>query len=139
MRKRNRSDLLLVEILIAVLFFMLSLTVLVQVFAASRNMTVRARAKTQAIAQAQNVADSLTGAEDPAAVLEELGFKSSHGIWTLNCGSYSLMAAGDFSPYKEGRMWQGKVTAYYSSAGPLQERMEEDELISLPCVWYRRG
>ena len=139
MRKRNRSDLLLVEILIAVFFFMLSLTALVQVFAASRNMTVKAQARTQAIAQAQNVADSLTGSEDPNAVLEELGFKSSHGIWTQNYGSYSLMASGDFSPYKEGRMWQGKVTAYYNSAGPIQERTGEDELLSLPCVWYRRG
>ena len=39
MRNKNRSNVLLVEILIAVLFFMLSATVLVKVFATARNMT----------------------------------------------------------------------------------------------------
>ncbi len=41
MGNKNRSNVLLVEILIAVLFFMLSATVLVRVFATARNMTVR--------------------------------------------------------------------------------------------------
>ena len=41
MKKRNGSNVLLVEILLAVLFFMLSATVLVQVFGTSRSLTVR--------------------------------------------------------------------------------------------------
>ena len=44
MGNKNRSNVLLVEILIAVLFFMLSATVLVRVFATARNMTVRSSA-----------------------------------------------------------------------------------------------
>ena len=56
---RNRSNVLLVEILIAVLFFMLSATVLVRVFVTARNMTVRAGVETRALAEAQNVAEAL--------------------------------------------------------------------------------
>ncbi len=139
MRKRNRSDLLLVEILIAVLFFMISLAVLVQVFAASRNLTVRAKAKTEALAQAQSVADAMRSAEDTEQILTELGFKSSHGTWTQNYGSYSLMASGAFVPAGEGQMWEGEVSAYYNAKGPLHSQAEEMVLFKLPCVWYRRG
>ena len=65
MRNRNRSNVLLVEILIAVLFFMLSATVLVRVFVTARNMTVRSGVESVAVADAQNVAESRTGATIP--------------------------------------------------------------------------
>ena len=64
MRNRNRSNVLLVEILIAVLFFMLSATVLVRVFVTARNMTVRSGVESVAVADAQNVAESLYAAGD---------------------------------------------------------------------------
>ena len=69
---KNRSNVLLVEILIAVLFFMLSATVLVRVFVTARNMTLRAGVETQALAEAQNVAETLYAAEDPAEALEQM-------------------------------------------------------------------
>ena len=52
MGNRNRSNVLLVEILIAVLFFMLSATVLVQVFATARSMTRRAGVENRALTEA---------------------------------------------------------------------------------------
>ena len=137
MRKRNRSDLLLVEILIAVLFFMLSLTVLVQVFAYSRNLTVRARAKTEALAAAQNVADGIIAAEDPEAALTQMEFTCSHGVWTRNYGEFSLLASGEDSPREAGSLWEGEVKACYNSSDSLQERTEADVLFALPCVRYR--
>ena len=139
MRKRNRSDLLLVEILIAVLFFMLSLTALIQVFALSRNMTVRAQTKTQALSAAQNVADSIITAGDTEKVLEEMGFTSSHGVWTRDFGDFSLIASGTGQPQGEGTLWEGTVTAYYNSKALMQERPEKNILFTLPCVRYRRG
>ena len=54
MGSRNRSNVLLVEILIAVLFFMLSATVLVRVFVTARNMTLRAGVETQASSEAKS-------------------------------------------------------------------------------------
>ena len=62
MGNRNRSNVLLVEILIAVLFFMLSAVVLVQVFATSRNLTTRAGVETRALAEAQNVTEAMYAA-----------------------------------------------------------------------------
>ena len=53
MRNNNRSNILLVEILIAVLFFMLSATVLMRVFVTARNMTVRSGVEAAALTDAQ--------------------------------------------------------------------------------------
>ena len=70
MRSKNRSNVLLVEILIAVLFFMLSATVLVRVFVTARNMTVRSGVESSALAEAQNVADALCAADDVDALVK---------------------------------------------------------------------
>ena len=75
MKVRNRSNVLLVEILIAVLFFMLSATVLVRVFVTARNMTVRSGVKSVAVAEAQNVAEAMYAADDIDQMLEEQGFR----------------------------------------------------------------
>ena len=74
MRNNNRSNVLLVEILIAVLFFMLSATVLVRVFVTARNMTVRSGVESRALAEAQNVAEALYAADDVDAALEHMQF-----------------------------------------------------------------
>lgn len=137
MRKRNGSDLMLVEILIGVLFFMLSLTVLVQVFAKSRNLTVRAEAETNALAYAQNVAESLYGSQDPDTVLDGMDFLNSHGMWSRDFGHYSLLVTLQSVPSQAGTMWQGEVKAYYNVRDLNQTRPEGDMLFSLPCVWYR--
>ena len=94
MRNRNRSNVLLVEILIAVLFFMLSATVLVRVFVTARNMTVRSGVESVAVADAQNVAESLYAAGDIDQALSDMGFYSSHGAWTLDRGDYTLYVDG---------------------------------------------
>ena len=43
-----------------------------------------------AIMEAQNIADDLYGAEDPDAVLQELGFTKNDEGWTLEEKEYSL-------------------------------------------------
>jgi len=138
MTKRNRSDYLLIEILIAVFFLMLTLTVLVRVFSVSRNMAVRSQVETEALSEAQNIVERLYGCEDPAPVLEELGFVSSHGSWTRYHNDYQLMVAGDNVPLEGGRLWEGNVYAYVSDQREEnQGRQEAIELFMLPCVWYR--
>ena len=74
MDNRNRSNVLLVEILIAVLFFMLSATVVVQVFVTAHNLTAKAGVETRALAEAQNVAEALYAADDVDEALEALAF-----------------------------------------------------------------
>ena len=62
MKKANRSNALLVELLIVVIFFMLASTVLLQVFTASSNQGKKAGAINDALVAAQNTADRLYAA-----------------------------------------------------------------------------
>ncbi len=137
MRNRNRSNVLLVEILIAVLFFMLSSTVLVRVFVTARNMTVRSGVETVAVADAQNVAESLYAAEDVDQELEALGFRSSHGSWTLDRGDYTLYVEGSAKSTEVGELWSGTVRAFYKLRDPDAVRQEDEELFSLTCTRYK--
>ena len=64
MKTHNRSNALLVELMIVILFFMLSATILLQVFAASTNQSRNADITTRALTGAQNTADRLYAAPD---------------------------------------------------------------------------
>ena len=90
MREGGRANALLVELLLVILFFMLSATTIVELFAGAKHKTVQARATSEAIMEAQNIADDLYGADDPDAVLKELGFSEGDGVWTLEKTEYTL-------------------------------------------------
>ena len=137
MRNRNRSNVLLVEILIAVLFFMLSATVLVKIFVTARNMTVRSGVESMAIADAQNVAETMYSAEDIDATLEGMGFYSSHGAWTLDRGDYTLYVDGQATSTEAGELWSGTVSAFYKLRNPDDARAEDEQLFSLTCTRYK--
>ena len=136
MRNKNRSNVLLVEILIAVLFFMLSATVLVRVFVTSRNLTVRSGVEVKALVEAQNVAEALYAAEDPEALLTEMEFGSSHGAWSRDYGDYSIYVTGETKQSGAGTLWEGAVSAFYKVRMPDAKRAEDEELFTLPCVRY---
>ena len=131
MRNKNRSNVLLVEILIAVLFFMLSATVLVKVFVASRNMTVRSGVQSVAVAEA------LYAAEDPDQLLADMSFMSSHGAWSKDYGDYTLYVYGYATPTDAGELWTGTVSAFYKLRNPDAVMMEDEELFSLSCARYK--
>ena len=137
MHKRNGSNVLLVEILIAVLFFMLSATVLAQVFAASKNLTVRSGVETRALAQAQNIADALYAADDPDAALEAMEFVNSHGAWSKDYDSYSLYVTTETEYTDAGEIWLGTVRAFYAPRNPDDARQSAEELFQLPVARYR--
>ena len=137
MKVRNRSNVLLVEILIAVLFFMLSATVLVNVFVSARNLTVRSSVETEAIDRAQNVAEALYAADDVETAMAEMKFVSSHGSWSKDCGDYSLYVTGETQPTGAGEVWSGTVSAFYKLRDPDASRAEDEELFALPCAKYK--
>lgn len=137
MGNNNRSNVLLVEILIAVLFFMLSATVLVRVFATSKSMTARSGVETQALTQAQNVAETILAADDPEAALAEMQFISYHGAWTRDCGEYTLYVSGETESTEAGELWDGQVSAYYKKRDASAARPEDQLLFTLPCAQYK--
>ena len=137
MKSGNRSNVLLVEILIAVLFFMLSATVLVRVFATARNMTVRSGVESAAIVEAQNVAESIQAAEDVDQALADLSFVGMHGAWSKNYGDFSILVMGEATDTGVGELWSGTVSAYYQQGNTTVENMGDGELFSLTATRYR--
>ncbi len=127
MAKRQNS--LLVEIIIAVLFFALSATVILDVFATAYRQSAYAAACNAATAEAQNFAERIYMSEDPGALLREEGFLEEGGVWSRNGNGYTL---------------EIRLGGRAAEAGELRDvairAMQEDrELISLPCVRYIPG
>ena len=137
MGNRNRSNVLLVEILIAVLFFMLSATVLVQVFATARSMTRRAGVENRALTEAQNVADALSASDDVEAAMQKLEFRLYHGAWSRSYDDFTLYVESQETPSDAGVLWTGSVRAFYRNRNANQARQEDEELFALPCARYR--
>ena len=136
MRDRNRADLLLVEILIAVFFFMLSLTVLVQLFAAARNTVLRANAETVALQEAQNILEELYGSADAETLLTGEGFISSHGVYTKQYEDYSLLVELSEKKENAGMMKSARLMAYPNLRPVGRSSTEVEALFVLPCIWY---
>ena len=137
MGNRNRSNVLLVEILIVVLFFMLSATVLVQVFSTARSLTLRAGAENRALAEAQNVAETLMAADDVDAVMTQMEFRLYHDAWSRDYGEYTLYVETEEVAADVGTLWKGTVRAFYHNHNLNQARREDEELFALPCARYR--
>ncbi len=137
MKNRNRSNVLLVEILFAVLFFMLSATVIVNVFVASRNMTVRSGVASRAVQEAQNVAEAIYATDDVEQLMKDMGFSSAHGTWLLDRGDFSLYVSGETQSAGVGEIWRGSVSAFYNLRNPDDTRPENEQLFELPCARYR--
>ena len=133
MKTANRSNALLVELLIVVMFFMLSSTVLLQVFLTARSQSERAGNMTLALSDAQGVADRLYAAGDAdaaLAVLREMGFDfNAAGDSSLNRGDYTLLVRRDTEDREAGLMHRYTVSACQG----------EDLLFTLPVARYKEG
>ena len=139
MKKRSRSNVLLVEILIAVLFFMLSATVLVRLFVAARNVAWRASIQTRALAEVQNVADTLYASEDSREMLSLMGFKGAHGAWTKGYEDYTVYVQLTEADEGNGMMETGTVGAMALLTRTEAGRQEADELFEVSYARYRGG
>ena len=70
------------------------------------------------------------------AKLEEMEFAVSHGVWTKNCGEFTLYVEGGSRPAGAGSLWEGQVRAFYNR--PNASLADQDgELFALPCARYR--
>ena len=134
MNNHNRSNSLLIELMMVILFFMLSATVLIQVFAKAHVIRERSKLKTDALQYAQNTADMLYAGEDMQAVLEELGFSvSEDDTWERS------VEGEDGSPSFTAQI---TVTQQENAAGTLSGMeitilQKDDVLFKLPCARFR--
>ena len=134
MKTANRSNALLVELLIVVIFFMLASTVLLQVFTASRNQGQQAGAINDSLVAAQNTADRLYTAETDIngtiRALQEMGFEAGAASdWVLEKEDYRLVVSLETEDRPAGLMQKATVTAY----------QDDLELFSLPVARYEEA
>lgn len=113
MKQNGRMNALLVELLIVVLFFMMASTTLMEIFGAAKQYSNRAGASTQAMMQAQNMAENLYAAPDQADRLAAWGFAQAEGLWQLDCGSYVLQAACTDEETAAGVLHRTELSALY--------------------------
>ena len=129
MRSENRSNALLVELMIVILFFMLAATVLVQVFGKAHSMSARSETIAEALLDAQNVADTLYAAPDGDAALTALGFQREAEGWRLDAGGYQLSVTGAREETSGGALLTRVVRAL----------SEGEELFALPVSRYEEA
>jgi len=88
MNKNRNQNILLVEIMIAVLFFALCSCVMLETFVAAREYERRSRIETEALVGMQNITEQVYAAGDAGEMLKALGFEAADGVWTLDTGDF---------------------------------------------------
>lgn len=117
---------LLVEIMVAVLFFALCATVLLRTFAAAYAYSERAGVESEALLTAQDLAECLYAAQDREALLAGSGFAGEDGRWQREDGAYAL----------EVELTQEEAPAGTLLAAQIRAQRDGKTVVSLPCVRY---
>ena len=110
--KNYKGNMLLIELVIAILFFSLSQVAIVQVFAAAQQKASDSRALHAALMAAEDVAERLSREDEPEAALLGMGFMDKDGGFVLSGGAGELISA------------------------TVSARREDVELLALPCAYY---
>jgi hypothetical protein len=124
--RQNRS--LLTELVVVVLFFTLSLAVILQVFAKAEQLNRSAQIQNNALIQAESVAETLAVSDNAEQALLSLGFLREESAYTLTDA--------------EGYRLQATVSRLTQPAGEwvtvdLKAYRQDQELFTLPVVRYR--
>lgn len=127
--KSNRMNTLLLEIMMAVLFFALSAVVILEVFVSGYSLNEKAGVTGAAANSARNLSQQICAADDFAALLVQEGFYNENGSWHKNCGEYALLVKTGSETYAVGSMQTAQIAAVYN----------EEVLVSLPCARYIAG
>ena len=126
MANGKRQNALLVEIIIATLFFALSATVILDVFATAYHQSSYAEICNAAMAEGQNIAALLYTSDAPETVLEAEGFESSDGAWRREGDGFTLAVEYTVTPGDAGELRTAQITAWRG----------EDAILELPCSHY---
>lgn len=125
--KVNHLNALLVEILMAVLFFALSATVILQAFASAHDMGNRSNLTIAALNRGQNLAEQLYAAGDMEALLAAENFEScGDGCWHLPVGDFALLV-------KTGAEATGAGTL---ATAEISVARGDEILVEIPCARY---
>ena len=131
MKKSSHVNILLLELLIVIFFFMLCAPTVVELFGASRLKSIHAGAVNAAMLEAENIAEELYGREDAEKRLTEKGFRPAEGtdVYTAERAEYTLNA---------------RITETAEAAGVLRTVIltafrGDRQLFELPAACYFPG
>lgn len=129
----RRQNALLVEIIITVLFFALSATVILEVFSTSYLQTTYADSCNAAVAEAQNLAARMYVSDAPEVLLESEGFVFDGSVWQQlenddeeSDNDYVLQISLDTEQTAAGELRTALITALRG----------ERTILELPCAHY---
>lgn len=132
--ERTPRNLLLIELIIVIFFFALSAVITLQAFVYAYEDTRLSRQYTQALAIAQDWAEQLYAAADPAALLQQADWQpmpEGDGYATEQDG-FHLSAALEQEQQEAGMIRRVRVTIL-----PLDRHgAQEDPLVSIPVARY---
>ena len=130
MKKHSTANILLMELLVVILFFMLCVSTLVEVFGAARSKSIFARAENAAMLKVENLESLLQAAEDFEAGLAENGFEKTGDGWELKEDDYTLRLSAEEEATEAGTLRTTRFTA---------EQANGTLLFELPTVKYIPG
>jgi hypothetical protein len=123
----HRSNTLLIEIVIVILFFALSQAVVLQVFAGAQQLNRDAEILNRALMRAEDAAETLAVSGDADAALTSLGFSSDGDGYALSDSEgYRLTATVSRFSQPAGVLTTVELTGYQG----------DTELFTLPAVRY---
>ncbi len=130
MKKHGTANILLVELVLVILFFMLCMPTIVRCFGNARLKSDYARASAEAAVKAENTGERLAAAEDAEAELERSGFVREGDSWIFRTERYTLTAAPS-----EEKTEAGILRTVLLSA----ETKNGTRMFELPAVKYIPG
>lgn len=129
MGRSNQLNTLLVEIMIAVLFFALSSTIVLETFVVTHNQSRMAGIYDEVLMKAQNLADRIYASEDPAEMLRQEGFEQDDQGWKYTDQYYVVNISTEREYLTGGYFVDARINVFHN----------DEMLISLPCSRYFPG
>lgn len=93
MTRYSKVNALLIELLIVLLFFTLSQTIIVQVFADAQQTNHKAEMLNRALSFSQDAAEMLAVSDKPEETLQSLGFYKENGIYRYTVDAHYRLTA----------------------------------------------
>lgn len=127
--KANRMNTLLLEIMMAVLFFALSAVVILELFVSGHRLSEEAYVTGAAANSARNLSQQLCAAESMPALLLQEGFQQDNGSWHKRFSEYELLVETEAALRAAGTFESAHITAVYG----------DEVIVTLPCARYTPG
>ena len=128
MKERSHGNALLLELMIAIAFFMLAASVLLRVYGAANALSLRAARVTQALDAAEDAADAVIVTDAPEEALTRMGYSPAEDRFTREEAGFRLSVSWEEEVRPAGILLSGIIKA---------ETDNGEELLSLPFARYK--